>query len=343
MSLHCVKLDKIKDLYWRIETETLDDECYIAPDRIISETFVQRIYTSRYKHICENTEAGVTVTIIDNRLDFRIQDIYNAIEWYYRKKDNTSLRDLINKYEQEHEMTKYEEILKENNNNNKKETTEMTNDNNFLKNMLAKIEGGKCKLTVKGAIAIQTPNGYKTYNVKTGRLTNCDNFVLDVGDNFFFVVPTTKVKKGDIILINGKPKCVTEVKNNAVEVINYENSTIETVALERHMFMGETYFYGKIVSMFGKNLLNGKKGTNKIFQILMLQEMFGNKNNGNMFNGNSSNSMSNMLPFLMMGNNGFSDMFEGMFDSDDDEDDNLLASLIDADEEEDTEDETEEA
>ena len=212
----------------------------------------------------------------------------------------------------------------------------MMDTNNFLKKMLAKIEGGKCKLTVKGAIAIWTPNGYKTYNTKTGRLTNCDNFVLDVGDNFFFVVPTTKVKKGDIILIDDKPKCVIDMGDNTVKVINYENGTIETIALERHMFMGNTYFYGKIVSMFGKNLLDGKKGTNKIFQILMLQEMFGNKNNENVFNGSG-----NMLPFLMMGNNGFSDMFEGMFDEDD-EDNNILSDLMDVDETN-NEDETEEA
>ena len=30
----------------------------------------------------------------------------------------------------------------------------------------------------------------------------------------FFVIPTNHVEKGDIILVNGLPKCVREVKDN---------------------------------------------------------------------------------------------------------------------------------
>ena len=70
--------------------------------------------------------------------------------------------------------------------------------------------------------------------------------------------------------------------------------------------MGETYFYGKIVSMFGQNFMKGKKGMNKFMSYMMMSEMMKG------MNGNSS-SMNNMLPFMMMGGN-LGDMFGDIFD-----------------------------
>ena len=182
------------------------------------------------------------------------------------------------------------------------------NTNNFMNNMFGKIAPGMCRLSMNGGIAVKTSNGYKTYNTKTGRLTNCSNFVFDIGEDFFFLSPTNKGNKGDIILVGGKPKCVVEVKENAITVINYEDSTIDTILPERHVFMGNTYFYGKIISMFGDSFKSGKKGgMNNIFKYMMMSEML---------KGNSGNSggMSNMLPLMMMGNGGFENMFDGMFD-----------------------------
>ena len=150
--------------------------------------------------------------------------------------------------------------------------------NNFLNGMFGKIGNGMCKLSMSGNIAVKTSNGYKSYNVKTGKLTNCGNFVFPgVDENFFFVIPTNKVTKGDIILVSGKPRCVIETEKNRITVINYEDSTIETILPERHMFMGNTYFYGKIVSMFGSDL-NGKNGANKIFKYMMMSQMMGGNN-----------------------------------------------------------------
>lgn len=198
------------------------------------------------------------------------------------------------------------------NSQQEKETEFMNGTVNFMNGMFGKIESGKCRLSVNGAIAIQTSGGnYKTYNVKTGRLTNCSNFVFDIGDDFFFLLPTSKVKVGDIIIVGGKPKCVIEVGKKDIKVINYENSTVDTIIPERHVFMGNTYFYGKIVSMFGQNLLKGKTGTNKIMLLMLMKEMFG-KNGGS----STSNPFGNMLPFMMLGNNGLTDMFGSMFDED---------------------------
>ena len=184
---------------------------------------------------------------------------------------------------------------------------------NLLNGMFGKVGSGMCRLSMNGGIAVKTSNGYKAYNVKTGRLTNCDSFVFDLGEEFFFVIPTNKVSKGDIILVNGKPRCVIEVEKNKITVINYEDSTIDTVLPERHVFMGNTYFYGKIVSMFGNDAVKGKKGTNNIFKYMILSQMM--KGNDGSATGmlSANNGMSAMLPFMMMGGN-MGDMFDGMFD-----------------------------
>ena len=181
--------------------------------------------------------------------------------------------------------------------------------NNMLNGMFGKVAPGMCRLSMSGGIAVKTSNGYKSYNMKTGRLTNCDSFVFNIGEEFFFVIPTNKAEPGDILLAGGKPKCVIEAEKNKLTVINYEDSTVETILPERHVFMGNTYFYGKIVSMFGSDLIKGKKGSNKIMQYMMFSEMM----KGN--SGESGNGMNAMIPLMMMGGN-MGSIFDGMFDFD---------------------------
>lgn len=187
--------------------------------------------------------------------------------------------------------------------------------------MFGKIADGMCRLSMNGEIAVKTSNGYKTYNSKTGRLTNCDRFVFDIGGEFFFLIPTNKVEAGDIILVAGKPKCVVEAEKNKITVINYEDSTIDTILPERHIFMGNTYFYGKIVSMFGKGFSGGKKGMNKMMKYMLMSEMM--KGTGGFGSGGGMNSV---LPFMMMGGGGFGDMFDGIFDGEDDDEEEEMVS-----------------
>lgn len=181
---------------------------------------------------------------------------------------------------------------------------------NFMNGMFGKVAPGMCRLSMSGGIAVKTSAGYKSYNVKSGRLTNCNSFVFDIGEEFFFVIPTNKVEVGDIILISGKPKCVIEAEKNKLTVINYEDSTIDTVLPERHVFMGNTYFYGKIVSMFGNDFMSGKKGMNKMMSYMLMSEMFKGHNTAS----SGNNSMLPMMMFMNGGNAG--NMFEGMFDFD---------------------------
>jgi hypothetical protein len=194
--------------------------------------------------------------------------------------------------------------------------------NNMFNGMFGKVSPGMCRLSMSGGIAVKTSNGYKSYNVKTGRLTNCDSFVFNIGEEFFFVIPTNKVDIGDIIIVSGKPKCVIKAEKNLITAINYEDSTVETIIPERHVFMGNTYFYGKIVSMFGNDFMKGKKGMDKMMSYMVMSEMMKGSS------GNNNNNMASMMPMMMLMNgNGMSDMFSGMFDFDlSDEDDNDVES-----------------
>lgn len=182
---------------------------------------------------------------------------------------------------------------------------------NVFNGMFGKVKPGMCRLSMSGKIAIKTSNGYKAYDVTKNRLTNCDSFVFDIGEDMFFVIPTNKVEVGDIIIVSGKPRCVISVDKGTIKTLNYEDSTIEEVVPERHMFMGNTYFYGKIVSMFG-NSLAGKDGANNMMKFYMMSQMM----NGN---GGSSN---NLMPLMFMMNGGgnmFDNMFGDMFGAVEDE------------------------
>ena len=73
------------------------------------------------------------------------------------------------------------------------------------------------------------------------------------------------------------------------------------------MFMGKTYFYGKIVSLFG-NAMKSEKGMGNMMKMMMMSQMFsGNKTSGDM-------DMNQMLPMMMLMNGGMDSMFDGMFD-----------------------------
>ena len=175
---------------------------------------------------------------------------------------------------------------------------------NMLDELCGKVAPGLCRLSMNGGIAVKTRAGYRSYDPNTKRLTNCDNFVLDMGEDFFFVIPVKRVKPGDIILVNGTPRCVIEVQDATITALNFEDAVVETLLPERHMFLGNTYLYGKIVSIFGSNGVDGKKGSNRMMKFMMLSSMFKGRENGN---------FSSMLALMMMNGKGdfMDDLFEG--------------------------------
>lgn len=177
----------------------------------------------------------------------------------------------------------------------------------FMKNMFGPIKSGMCRLSMDGSIAVKTSNGYKTYNAAAGTFINCDSFVFDIGEEMFFVIPTNDAKVGDIILASGKPRYVMKVDDNMLTTLNYESGAVENILPERHMFMGNTYFYGKIVSMFGNMAtLAGGSGADNVMKYMMMSQMM--KGMG----GGSGDTMNPMFMMMMM-NGGMGDMFGGIF------------------------------
>lgn len=203
---------------------------------------------------------------------------------------------------------------------------------NMFNGVIGKIQKGCCRLSMNGKIAIKTSDGYKVYNEKTGNLTNCSNFVLDIADDMFMLLPTKTLKSGDIVLINGKPMYILETKaKNRVEAMDYETSTIQTVIPERHAIMGRK-FYGKIVSLIGSGFC-GKGGFFKnMLKFKMMSSMMGGDY--------AETSLGNALPMMMlMGNGSMDGLFDGFCDDGDDEDCNIFDGFqVEDDESEDDED-----
>lgn len=177
---------------------------------------------------------------------------------------------------------------------------------NMFNGMFKPVAKGYCKMGMNGQVAVRTSTGYKTFNIKTNKLTNCDSFAFDM-DGAFWVVPTFKVERGDIILVNGKPRCVIEVGKNSIKTFCYEDSTIDEVIPEHHVFMGKTYCYGKIFSPF-MNMSKADGAMDSMMKMMMMSQMF---------SGNTGSGMAGMNPmmFMMMGkDNPFDNMFDGAFD-----------------------------
>ena len=169
-----------------------------------------------------------------------------------------------------------------------------------------KVAPGMCRLSMNGCIAVKTRSGYRAYDAERKRLTNCDSFVLDVGEDFFFVMPTNHVQPGDIILAGGTPRCVIGEGDGTISAINFEDATVETLLPEHHMFMGNTYLYGRIVSLFGKAGVKGRKGAGKMMKYMMLSGMLKGKE-----------GTRDLLPLMLMG--GKQDVFDDLFDTEDED------------------------
>ena len=200
----------------------------------------------------------------------------------------------------------------------------MFDSSKFFNGFFGKVQPGMCRLTMNGNIAIKCSNGYRTYNDKQQRLTNVTNFCFDMGSELFFVIPTMKVSEGDIILVEGKPKYVIAISKAYIEVVDYETSEIKKIVPERHVFMGSSYCYGKIVSMFGSNFKGGR-GLKKIMKMMMMSQIFGGQNGGSSDFGMGNIGQMMMMSSLFGGNSDmdfFNDMFDGLsFDIDDEETD----------------------
>ena len=100
---------------------------------------------------------------------------------------------------------------------------------------------------------------------------------------------------------------MTEAGDGSLTAINFEDATVETLVPEHHLFMGNTYLYGKIVSLMGRNGAKGKKGPGKLMKYMILSGMMKGKDTG----------MSGILPLMLLG--GKSDFMDDLFDDGDED------------------------
>ena len=192
--------------------------------------------------------------------------------------------------------------------------------------MFAPLAPGMCRISINGQIAVKTSTGYKTYNMKNNKLVNCSNFAFDIGSDFFFAVPTNNAKRGDIILVHGKPCVVINATPDELKILNFETTVLETILPERHMFMGNMYLYRKIFSIFGNTIGKDGNGMKSMMKFMVMQSLMSAAMGGTgttpgipssipASNANANvNPMAAMMPMFlvsMLSNN--SDMFDGMF------------------------------
>lgn len=178
---------------------------------------------------------------------------------------------------------------------------------NALSGICGKVAPGLCRLSIGGEIAVRTRSGYRSWDSAKKRMTNCDSFVLDIGDDFFYVVPTNHARPGDIILASDMPRCVIDANETTITAVSYEDATVDTLLPEHHIFMGSTYLYGRIVSLFGRNGVKGRRGAGRMMKYMMLSGLFKGREGG----------MKDMLPFMLMG--GKADLMDELFEDIDDE------------------------
>lgn len=237
------------------------------------------------------------MTYTTNTIDINPYHIWNGD--YGLTADNKTMQ-LVNNYLNNTTYQNLEEKFE------RKESDMMNFDfGNMFNGMFKPVGRGMCKIGMNGKVAIKTSSGYKTFDIDKRKLVNCDSFAFDM-DGAFWVVPTFKVEKGDIILVNGKPRSVIEVKDNSIKTFSYEDSTIDEIIPEHHVFLGKTYCYGKIFSPFMNMAKDNGEGMSSLMNMMMMSQMF---------NGNSNDGMN---PFMMMmfmnGNdNPFANLFEGAF------------------------------
>lgn len=155
-----------------------------------------------------------------------------------------------------------------------------------LNEICGKVAEGSVRLSMDGKLAVCTQNGYRVWDTEKKTMTNVQDLCLDI-PGIFFVMPSTKVVVGDVILLDGKFNCVIEVGESTIKAIAYADNQVKEFVPERRIFMGKTFFFGKVV-----NLLGNLGGSGKLVKLTML---------GQMLNNGGDASASQLMPLMLMG------------------------------------------
>lgn len=150
------------------------------------------------------------------------------------------------------------------------------------------------KLSITGNIGIKTQSGkYRYY--KNGKVYDITNMSFDIPESLSkmcFVVPSTKLKDGDLVYIKDSFYHYDGSKGSFISLETGCSKIVHPVVNE--MFDKEIYY--KLVMPFKR--INGKKSFSK---IMMMSSMLGNSNG-------DGNAMAYLLMSQMMGDS--DDLFE---------------------------------
>lgn len=194
-------------------------------------------------------------------------------------------------------------------------------------NMMGSISQDQYRLSFDGQIAVRvmTKDGavYKTYDVNKNKLVTVGDFAIQGLQDTFFLVPTRKLKKGDIVLINGAPVCVISQEGNTIKAVSYTAAEVKTLLVDHILWFGKP-FYGKVTSMFKMMLGNGLSGDGDgLMKMMVMSQLFGNGDGlKNIFNfqNDGQGGIGNLLMMSMLFGKGESPL-DGLFSMGEDDDD----------------------
>lgn len=140
-------------------------------------------------------------------------------------------------------------------NKEEKKVKEETNMFSNLGSSFGKIGSDQFRLSING-LAVKGKDGkYVTFNPETRELVEVTTGFFDDMKDLLFLMPTTELEVGDIILHQNKPYYITVSKDNVVKGIDFEDAIESTLVPKTNVF-GMKY-YTKVFNCLGTNNILG--------------------------------------------------------------------------------------
>ena len=140
-------------------------------------------------------------------------------------------------------------------NKEEKKVKEETNMFSNLGSSFGKIGSDQFRLSING-LAVKGKDGkYVTFNPETRELVEVTTGFFDDMKDLLFLMPTTALEVGDIILHQNKPYYITVSKDNVVKGIDFEDAIESTLVPKTNVF-GMKY-YTKVFNCLGTNNILG--------------------------------------------------------------------------------------
>ena len=140
-------------------------------------------------------------------------------------------------------------------NKEEKKVKEETNMFSNLGSSFGKIGSDQFRLSING-LAVKGKDGkYVTFNPENRELVEVTTGFFDDMKDLLFLMPTTELEVGDIILHQNKPYYITVSKDNVVKGVDFEDAIESTLVPKTNVF-GMKY-YTKVFNCLGTNNILG--------------------------------------------------------------------------------------